>query len=340
MVKIGKFIVFGIVLLLFYWVFRSIGLEAGSFLNNVIRNVLRINIFFLVLSVLISLGSYFLMCYRWKIILDRIFVMKYAKLLPFMFIGQFISSITPGVKLGGEPARSYFLSKETKISQAKLLATIILDKFFNVLSFIAILLFAMAYVVFFVSMPRVFMLIFEIAFLVILFLVAFFLVFRKSFKLFYFEWILVLLFKIWFVKSKFDGDYEKFKEYVVSKARVFYKIFNESFDDKKVLFRALLLSFVVWFFCFLSTYFLFLSFNYSINIWYLIVAVTIATFFGDISFSPGGLAVTESVAIIMYFFLGINLIVAAGVVLLDRFIYYLISVGIGGPIFTYFHFKK
>lgn len=333
MKKILKIGLFFFVIYLLYLILSKIGLKL------IYHRILRANVFFIFLAFLSLLFAHLIMNYRWKIIFDRITKVKFLKLLPYMFLGLFIGIITPSMRVGGEPIRAYYLSKRINVDKTKILATIILDKFFNILVYLFFVLFSLFYVIFFVGLPKIFDLIFELSFLGILFVMLFIFVFRKSLKIIYFEWFFALIYRVWFIKKKFD-DYEHFKSYLHLKGRDFLRVFNESFDDKDILWKSLILSCVIWFFLYLTGYLLFLSFSYHISPLILFVVMSVSMFFGDVSLTPGGVAVTEGVAIIMYFFLSVNLVVATSVVLIERLLYYILGIGVGGSVFAYLHFKK
>lgn len=337
--KLWKFVLFFAVIATIIYVVYSLLKSQGLEAEMILRNMLRINPVFLALAVLSSLIYHIFTSLRWKLILDKIVKVPVFKLLPYVLAGQMMSALTPSAKLGGEPVRAYYLSEHTRVSKTRLLASIAVEKFFSIFVFLIILEFVLAYTIVLVKMPHVFILMFEIAFLIVMFLIIFVIVFRKSLKLIYFEWILVLMHKIWFVRKRWK-EYDEFKEYAVSRAKEFYGIFNESFDNKKMFVKVFLLAVISWAICYLTTYLLFLGFNYNVNIMDLLVASTIAAFFGDISFSPGGVAVTEGIAMVLYLFLRVDLIIASSVVLFDRAIYYFVCFAVGGPIFSYLHFKR
>lgn len=114
---------------------------------------------------------------------------------------------------------------------------------------------------------------------------------------------------------------------------------SKKLRTRKIFKKDLSLSFLMWFFNYLGTFFLFIALNHKINFIAIIVVVTLSTLLGSISPVPGGVGIIEAIMISLYLTFGINSGIAATVAVLDRLIYYFYSLLIGGISLFYLNTK-
>ena len=139
----------------------------------------EINFIYVSLAFFASLLGFLLWNLRFKNSLNVLMPVRYFKLLPVLFAGLFVSMITPGSGVGGEPVRAYFLSKQYRKPKTKILGCIFADKFFNLFVFVSFVILSLLFVLIYMDIPQNTKIILEgilffIFFLVVLFLYSFF----------------------------------------------------------------------------------------------------------------------------------------------------------------------
>lgn len=109
-----------------------------------------------IIAVTIVLGfvQLFITIFRWKLILhaqgDKV---PFKKLIAPKFVGYAISFLTPGLYVGGEPARAYVLKKVAGVSYSRGFASIIVDKILDFTYPIPFLIAALIYAMFKYDIP-------------------------------------------------------------------------------------------------------------------------------------------------------------------------------------------
>jgi hypothetical protein len=122
--------------LLIWWLLRNIPIaEIGATLG-------RLSL--LQLGALIVLNACIALAFssRWWLILRALGTpAPYLKLASYRLAGFAVSYFTPGTQFGGEPLQVYLLEKKHQISSSKAVASVALDKLFEVLANFGFLLF-------------------------------------------------------------------------------------------------------------------------------------------------------------------------------------------------------
>jgi hypothetical protein len=140
------------------------------------------------------------------------------------------------------------------------------------------------------------------------------------------------------IKQKFQYD-SAFQLYVNDRLERYSNVFFKFNNDKRVFRAQIFYGLFFWILLHLSTYFLFKSTGTNVSLLSVIIVQTIALAIGAISFFPGGIGITESVMIGLYYSMGILPSIAATVAFLNRIISYFYEIVIG-PIFIYILNKR
>jgi uncharacterized protein (TIRG00374 family) len=128
-----KNIVFGVLIsgVCIYFAFRGIDFSALS------ASIASVNYFYIIPVVLIVVGTHFLRCYRWGKILDSLVSYDQKTLFILGSIGYMAVGLLPA-RLG-EFARPYLVKKRSGIKMSASMATIIVERVFDLLTVMIIM---------------------------------------------------------------------------------------------------------------------------------------------------------------------------------------------------------
>ena len=104
---------------------------------------------------------------------------------------------------------------------------------------------------------------------------------------------------------------------------------NATLSDSAPMTQSLMISVVVWALNFIKVYMIFLALGIDIPFDVLIIVYAILTAVGILPLIPGALGLWEWVGVFLFTFFGIPREVAAAVVLIDRFFFYWLPIGLG-----------
>ena len=317
------FIFTAIIVGLLFWILKDINFHEVYLL---IRGA---NPLWFGLAFLSSFATFIVWNFRWQYILKPIIKGNFWFLLNVLFAGAFFNSVTPGAGVGGEPFRAYFLSEKYKKSKSKILGYVLGDSFFRLVTLFVFMIFSVLFVLVYVQISNTLKYILEGVFVFVLF-ISILLMFIILKKLnFNFGAFFKLLYWFKFIKKRFKSS-DEFALYVNSRMSKFVGTFRKVVRNKKNIFVGLILAFAFWGFNFLTAYFLFLSFGYSVNFLSVIIVFTLGNMIGSLSPSPGGIGVVESSMTLLYSAMGVVPGLALLVAFLHRIIYYFFSLFIGG----------
>ncbi|MBI2044952.1 flippase-like domain-containing protein [Candidatus Pacearchaeota archaeon] len=265
---------------------------------------------------------------RWSFLFSKVFEGDFWFLLNVLLAGAFFNTITPGAGIGGEPFRAHFLAKRYKKSQTTMLAYVISDKFYQLITLAVFSVFSILFILVYVNISNTLKYILEGALIFVLGFsgITFYLIARKL----NFSWG-GLAKKLHFLKSlrrrfKHEDHLEKF---VNNKISIFARVFRKSVKNKKHMAEAFFLALSFWICTYLTSYFLFLAFKQDVNFLSVIIVVTLGTLVGAFALVPGGIAVTEISMTLLFSAMGIPIAFAFIISLLTRLIYYVYSIPIG-----------
>jgi len=324
----GLLVVFGIVVLL--------GRE------QVIGALLSANPKFLGISIIFQLLATVALTYRWQtIVQEGGFKISDWKLFQISLSSLAISNLTPSAETGGEFAKCYFLSKETRKRTKETLATIIAEKILDMIFFVMLTVFTLT----------LFLLMFEVPALIISLMILITLVALSMMMLLFYTVTsekIGLRMSMWFI-NKFQRLIKRFrplKEFEDKFRTDFVEHRNNMkhyLDKPKIWIMTIVLSAVVWTFIVLRTYFVFLAIGINLNPILIIALLLISQVVGMLPLLPGGLGLVETSRIAVISAAGVVAAGAGAHTVLDRLISFWIMTGIG-LLVTYYlaikNFKK
>ncbi len=329
--------VVAIISILVYFVFAEIGIY------EIYNTIKEMNTLYLALSFLAATlymfmwnirGYYILRSFKKKV--------KYFALLPIFLAGILLNTITPGARAGGEPVKALYMAKRFKITKTKAFAATILNIIHNFFIFGLLSLFSILFVIIYINVPGViktFLITFLFAvpaLIILLFLI------KRRIKNLILRRLLGSLYHTFLfnkIREKFD-THRKFEVYINRKLRIFSKAIKKSLKNKKDFTIGVVTTVLFYVFRYVTVYLLFLGLGQEVKFIPVIIVVTLATLFGDLSFTPGGIGMTEGLMIALYLAFAINPAVAVIVTFLDRVYYYFYALFLGTIAFIYMTLRK
>ncbi len=311
-----------IIVLLLYFILKDINFK------EVYLILTYANPQYIFLAVLATALTFFVWAIRWAYVSGKLFKNDFWFLLNMLLAGTFVNTITPGPAVGGEPVRAHFLAKRYNKSRTSMLAVVLSDKFYQLIVLAALTIFSIFFIFIYFKISNTLKYILEAVLALILAICSatfYFILKKMSFRIGHF---FKKLHFFAFFKKKFKKE-EEIEKFVNSKMKVFLRVFRKSVKNKKVMAEAFFLAILLWLFNLLTTYFLFLAFGFKINFLFVIIVVPIGIVIGDLSFSPGGIGITELSMTLLFSAMGIFPPLALLVSFLSRLIYYLFSLVLG-----------
>jgi len=333
-----KFLLLPVTLLLLILIMHNIGF------SNLYSAIVRANLSYLILAVALQASSILVRNVKWQIFVNGIKKAPFFSLLAMLLAGSFMDTATPGPQVGGGPLKAYFLSKKIKVDKTTCLSTVLVERITGVgaLGFLGIC--STFFVLIFIqNVSLIVKLLLEFVLVLIIGVPIMGYILKekyegKSFKgkaiisrIYYFG-------PFSFLRKKFK-TLQAFDDYVRLKLREFAKTFSKLSRDKKKVSVNVILAFVCWILTFANTYVLFLALGHHVSFFAIVIVISLSIFLSYFLFMPGGAGVTELLMISLYISFGISSTIAASVALLDRFIFYIFSLGFGYVSLIYLNFR-
>lgn len=281
---------------------------------------------------------------KWAYLLQQYVRVRSWHTLPILFAGVFVNHITPGAGIGGEPVRAYFVSKEYPVKMIKAFAAVMMDKLFNTMVIILLFIFSLIYGILVLRVDRALKAV--LATTLILLLITTLLVYRWKYGGKLRSIILHHLLKFFYHKAfsrvlrQRFATYKELHRYVHKKIKEFMGAAQEVLKEKRRLLISVAFAMLYYGLYFLAMDAVFRALHVSIRLAALITIVSISSVVADISFTPGGLGLTEVILLALYQAFGLNVTAAASITLLQRAIYYFYMLGIGYLCMLYLTLKK
>ncbi|ENN96373.1 hypothetical protein J422_02824 [Methanocaldococcus villosus KIN24-T80] len=324
MKKIVGFILSIVILLIILYI---IGVK------KVINVLLKVNLTFVFIAILMELVVILIMTLRWKYVLK---VLDYSPSIKNLFLlvllGQFINNITPSMRGGGEPFRAYYLYKLENIPKGVAFSSVLVERVLDTIIFLFMTITVIAH---FITCG------FEYTNYLIF---SWIFIFITSFFLFYIILNKNLLIKMALKVNKFIEKFKKNKyneDKILNSIEEFYsslKMFKKSKKDGNVII-AIILSFLWYILDILKLWILFLAIPYYISIINVASVYLVTLLSGIFSPTPSGFGTSDIVMIGAFSLLNTNPSVATVITLLDRFISYILPT-IFGYLASLYIYKK
>ena len=303
-------------------------------IDQVIAALKLANLYLIALAIAIQVATYFLYALRWQI-LNRIAGMDVSikKLLPMVLVGLAVNNITPSGRGGGEPVRAYLLYRDNeKYTFDETFAAVVADRALDTFPFVllaAITISSMALFFNFDVWLLVVMVLAVIAILIILFALIYMCI-NPGFGSRVEGWIIGI------VRRFYKKNSDELEEKIHGVISGFQDTMKMVISNKKVLYYALPLSFVIWVFEILRVYFVFLAFGAVVNPVVIGEVFILACLAGMIPLLPGGLGAVDGIMIIFYSAAGITASVSAAATVIERLISFWMTTIIGLVILPYY----
>jgi len=316
------------VLLLLYLVLRSIGFR------DIVRALRTLQARAVWCAVALTFGSFLVQALRWQLLMPREDRPGILAVFPILLAGVFGNLITPGARVGGEPIRSYYMSRAFGGEKSRYLGTILVDKFGNAAVFFLLLLLSVLLVIAFVPLagPVKALLLLGALLMPTVIVSGFLLRERIGLGSTQLRRLLTLIYNGRLMKSlrgRFP-TYEHFEDYAIRKLDNVFQPIRRAAVNPKAIVTIVLLTLASWLLMYLAHWMLFNGMNAPLGLLQVIVIVNVSVFCGDVSVSPGGAGFMETVMIGLCAAFGVDHEKAAAVTLISRGIFYAFGLGLGG----------
>lgn len=291
------------------------------------------NPWYLALALVIQIVLFGMWTERWAINIQVVSIKaKKLSLLPMTLVGMAVNNITPSARGGGEPVRAYILGKYTQCPMESSFATVIADRGLDTFPLFVLALVTITYAVLYLHLPdlMVYGLVIAMVILLILFLLGFYMSINKKMG----EKVTGGLVNI--VKRFSKGDHSQLESNALTALHGFQNSIRTLVKNKKVLFYALPLSFLLWIVEILRVYVVFLAFNTTISLEFIAVVFVVTTVIGMIPVLPGGVGAVDGMMILLFSIAGIPPSISAAATIVERLISFWFPSFLGIAILPYY----
>lgn len=277
--------------------------------------------------------NFYLYSLRWKI-LNGLADMDVGikKLIPMVLVGLAVNNITPSGRGGGEPVRAYLLSREENYPMQETFATVVADRALDTFPFVVLAILTIAGMAFsfhFDLWLIVLMVAAVIGIVAILILIIYMCI-NPSFGKRVDGWIIGL------VRRFYKKNSEELEEKIHGVIEGFQDTMKMVISDKKVMYYAIPLSFLIWVVEIIRVYFVFLAFGANVNLIVIGEVFILASLAGMIPLLPGGLGAVDGIMIIFYSAAGITPSISAAATVIERLISFWMPTILGMVILPYY----
>ena len=295
-------------------------------IDEVIKDLMLSNLWFVLLAVILQFVAYFLYTLRWHIINKTANInLGIRKLLPMVLVSLAVNNITPSGRGGGEPVRAYLLAKEGNYKFEDTFATVIADRALDTFPFVILSILTIIAIIltFSLDMALIVFLVLCVAGITALVILLLYICVNQSFGVKLTKWIIKIARR--FYKNYTLDTEKRIVEAVVS----FQSRMNALMRDKDILYYALPLSFVIWIFEILRVYAVFLAFGARVSPIVIGEVFIIASLVGMIPLLPGGLGAVDGMMILFYSGAGITASISAAATVVERLISFWMTTFLG-----------
>ena len=288
---------------------------------------------FIAIAIALQIFTYYLYTLRWKI-LNNLADMDVGikKLLPMVLVGLAVNNITPSGRGGGEPVRAYILAKENNYPMQETFATVVADRALDTFPFVllAVLTIIGMALYFDFDLWLLILMILAVTAIVIILILLIYMSINPNFGKRVDGWIIGL------VRRFYKKNSEELEDKIHNVISGFQDTMKLVIYNKKVMYYALPLSFIIWIFEILRVYFVFLAFGAHVNPVVIGEVFILACLAGMIPLLPGGLGAVDGIMIIFYSAAGITASISAAATVIERLISFWMATILGLVILPYY----
>ena len=302
-------------------------------IDEVINALKVANLYLIALAIATQVFTYFLYTLRWKILNDIADLnSSIFKLLPITLVGLAVNNITPSGRGGGEPVRAYIFAREEDYPMEETFAAVVADRALDTFPFVVLaILTIIGMTLYFDFSPALLavMVVAVIAIVLILVLLIYMSI-NPNFGKRVDGWIIGL------VRRFYKKNSDELEQKIHNVIKGFQDTMNLVIRNKKVLYYALPLSFVIWIFEILRVYIVFLAFGANVSPVVIGEVFILASLAGMIPLLPGGLGAVDGIMIVFYTAAGVSASISAGATVIERLISFWLATILGLVILPYY----
>lgn len=290
---------------------------------------------YIVIAIAMQIFTYFLYTFRWKILNNLVDIdVGVIKLLPMVLVGLAVNNITPSGRGGGEPVRAYILAREENYPMEETFATVVADRALDTFPFVVLAVLTIIGMTFYFDFSSdlwllVLMILAVIAIVAIL-IILIYMCINPNFGKRVDGWIIGL------VRRFYKKNSEELENKIHSAISGFQDTMRLVISDKKSLYYALPLSFIIWIFEILRVYFVFLAFGATVSPVVIGEVFILACLAGMIPLLPGGLGAVDGIMIAFYSAAGITPSISAAATIIERLISFWMATILGMVILPFY----
>ena len=249
-----------------------------------------------------------------------------------MLVGLAVNNITPSGRGGGEHVRAYLLSREKNYPMEETFAAVVADRALDTFPFVVLAVLTIIGMTLYSNLSPELLAVMVVAVIciVILLILLIYMCISPSFGLRVDGWIIGL------VRRFYKKNSAELEEKIHSVIKGFQDTMNMVIHNKKVMYYALPLSFLIWVFEILRVYVAFLAFGADISPVLIGEVFILASLAGMIPLLPGGLGAVDGIMIIFFSAAGIPASVSAAATVIERLISFWMPTILGMVILPYY----
>lgn len=288
---------------------------------------------FIAIAIAMQVFTFYLYTLRWKILNGIADIdVGIKKLLPMVLVGLAVNNITPSGRGGGEPVRAYILSREEGYPMQETFATVVADRALDTFPFVILAVITIIGVSLYFELDSWLLVVMISAVVVIIAVLAIiiYMSINPKFGKRVDGWIIGL------VRRFYKKNSEELEDKIHKVIADFQNTMRNLIYNRKVMYYALPLSFVIWIFEILRVYFVFLAFGASVSPVIIGEVFIIASLVGMIPLLPGGLGAVDGIMIVFYSAAGVTASISAAATVIERLISFWMVTIIGLCILPYY----
>ncbi|MBR6024014.1 MAG: UPF0104 family protein [Methanobrevibacter sp.] len=302
-------------------------------IDDVINALKVANLYLIALAIVTQVFTYFLYTLRWKILNDIADLdASILKLLPITLVGLAVNNITPSGRGGGEPVRAYIFAREENYPMEETFAAVVADRALDTFPFVvlAVLTIIGMTLYFDLSPALLTVMVVAVVVIVLILILLIYMSINPAFGERVDGWIIGL------VRRFYKKNSDELEQKIHNVIKGFQDTMNLVIRNKKVLYYALPLSFIIWIFEILRVYIVFLAFGANISPIVIGEVFILASLAGMIPLLPGGLGAVDGIMIVFYAAAGVSASISAGATVIERLISFWLATILGLMILPYY----
>lgn len=302
-------------------------------IDQVIETLQYAKLEFIGIAVAMQVFTYYLYTLRWKILNGLVDInVGIKKLLPMVLVSLAVNNITPSGRGGGEPVRAYILSRDEGYPMEETFAIVVADRALDTFPFVilAVLTIAGMALSFSFDLWLLLIMVFAVIAIVAILILLIYMCINPGFGNRVEGWIVSL------VRRFYKKNSEDLEEKIHDIIKGFQDTMKMVISDRKVMYYALPLSFIIWIFEIVRVYFVFMAFGANVSPVVIGEVFILACLAGMIPLLPGGLGAVDSIMILFYSAAGITASVSAAATVIERLISFWMTTILGLVILPYY----